>query len=145
MHFLCRLAQMMFMLPFFALMAEEGAKINPRALHLDVTSAGKKYIYEVTYEQCGITTWDGEGEPPLSLGAALVIARKGLVEIYKEDRNRVLNRISIIPIGDSGKWIYLMEYGQPKGVSAGWWSPLPVLVTFDGSVVKPSKVEQINP
>jgi hypothetical protein len=113
-------------------------------LNVHTADDGTQKYYAVTAEQLAQSPeWDGNGEPPLRLSAAVELARKHLAKLHPEHDNFPLSSGRICATGTdaySNRWYYSIEFRvTTKSTSQVDGKKLGVLLAGDLEV--PDKVD----
>lgn len=83
-------------------------------LHVDMDSDGTQKYYAISAEHLAQSpTWDGNGEVPLDLNKATLIAREHLTKQHPEHKLFPLSSGRIFPIDNkvhANRWCYALEF-----------------------------------
>ena len=99
--------------------------------------------YEFSVSQSALSdspSWsDTEAFPPLSPRTAIAAAWEQLKALGKNPNGWRMNNISLAPIGQEGKWVYLVELEEPPPrPDGGIHGSMKIVVLMDGKTVSPS-------
>lgn len=109
----------------------------------EVLARNKVLKYSVVTKNCPGFEWEKGGEPKLSVGAAVNLARLEARETFQLRTDRVVVRVELRNLTHGGDyWFYCVTFGFPEdGEGAGMVAPITIVVFMDGTVLKPSSVE----
>ena len=102
---------------------------------------GQRYEFIVSRTALSASPRWGSDEafPPLAPRAAVPAARQQLEALVTDPERWRLNKISLVPLGEEGTWVYVVELEEPPPrPDGGIHGSLEFVVLMDGSAVSPS-------
>jgi hypothetical protein len=152
-------------------LSQELSEKGSALLNVHTADDGTQKYYAVSARQlAGCPEWDGNGDPPLRLSAAVELARRHLAKRHPEHDNFPFSSGRICSTGTvaySNRWYYSLEFrvttkstSQVDGKSLGlllegdWEVPetvdiestyvdsFEVYMMLDGSIIEPTPVKQ---
>ncbi|MFC1684717.1 hypothetical protein ACFL0R_04490 [Pseudomonadota bacterium] len=109
----------------------------------NTSSSGKMHIYSASLEEAKKSKWDGNGEPPTSLGKALAIANKHIKESLGSTKEHKVHSVEVRKNIDemqfNNMWFYKITLvPHPFGYNEYAKHRKLVVVTMGGSIVMPT-------
>ena len=113
---------------------------------LAMAQNGRPQVWDIVIARVStLPAWNGESEPPLSIGEAARIARNWIVGQKMQISGLTLRTINLIgrPLpGPSEVWYYQVSYSSAGAPLATAGPPVVVVVLFDGSVLEPKDIAE---